>query len=129
MKAKPGSPFERDGLRLILTEQIERVKRIHASITPLLVLLSENGEMRTAAGIQKALLDLTALVSSFCTQARIFQETIDMKVSKELSTSPIPVELLTPSVVSEEIVGRNAWHEAFKLSSDFAKNAWTLPYL
>jgi elongator complex protein 1 len=129
MKAKPGSPFERDGLRLLLAEQIEHVKRIHGSINPLLVLLSENGEMRTAAGIQKALLDLTTFVAMFCVQARDLQQKIDMKMAKELSTAPIPVDLLTPLVVSEEIVGRHAWHEAFKLSSEFMKNAWTLPYL
>lgn len=129
MKARPGTPFERDGLRLIITELIERVKKIQESVRPLLTILSEHGEMNQAAAIQATLLDLIGIIARLSTDFHLIQAKIELKYAQERNAATLPAEYITNAVVGEEIEAQHAWHQAFKLSSEFTKNSWTLPFL
>lgn len=129
MKARPGTPFERDGLRLILTEQIGRVGKIQESVRPLLTVLSENGEMSQASAIQSTLSDLVAAIARFSADFHFIQAKLELNHAQERNAATLPAEYIASAVVTEEIEAQHAWHQAFKLSSQFTGKAWVLPFL
>ncbi len=127
MRAKPGSPFERDGLRLLITEQIEKVKRIQSSIQPLLIVLSEHDHRKIASQLQSSLDSLSKTMSSFSKTFRQLQEKLEFKHQHDIIN--LPREIMNDTAIAEETEGRYAWHTAFILSSEFISGFWKLDYI
>lgn len=121
-KAKPGSVFEREGLRLHIDEHIARAQAYHGSVGGLLQVLSLNGQLGLARSLQAALLALTRQIALFSARFRESQQQLQARPA----APPGPGE---PPSVAEEIEARHAWHRAFELPASFTAPAWTLAYL
>lgn len=126
MRAKPGSPFERDGLRLALTEIINSVN-LHRTCTihPLLLVLAEHGQTLLASNLQAKLDQLIQAIASFSAGFKASQDKLTFAMAKD---GLISLTMET-GVFGEEMENRAAWLKAFSLPSDWSSSNWSLPYL
>lgn len=132
LRTKPGSPYERDGLRVALEQLLAKVNQIQAGIRPLLLLLSTDvGSTPLASKLQSMLMEVISQMAAFSTS---FRDLHFRLVAKMLAQANGPVTIGGPETTGdayyEEIANRHAWQTAFQLPPGFEVTAnWSLPFL
>jgi elongator complex protein 1 len=132
LRTKPGSPYERDGLRVALEQLLAKANQIQSGIRPLLVLLAAcTDSTALASKLQEKLSQVIGQMAAF---SAAFRDLHSRLVAKMLAQANGAVSIGGPEMTNEsyceEIANRHAWQAAFQLPPGFEVTAhWSLPFL